>query len=146
MIDKFWVDMEESEMQEMYDSIQKNEYAKGGNINSKTNKKMATKKSNDGQTAPQIKRWLFAGSKGGYNYYNIEKRPYKKPVDEEKKGAPVGYRFSKYAEEKGITNNRFRKPTKSEVEQYAGKKKNGKLIMYRETRSNKSDVNPKKRI
>jgi hypothetical protein len=124
----------------------KNEYAKGGNINSKTNKKMATKKSNDGQTAPQIKRWLFAGSKGGYNYYNIEKRPYKKPVDEEKKGAPVGYRFSKFAEEKGITNNRFRKPTKSEVEQYAGKKKNGKLIMYRETRSNKSDVNPKKKI
>ena len=130
-----------------YDEIEKTkEYAKGGNIKSKTNKKMATKKTNDGQTAPQIKRWLFAGSKGGYNYYNIEKRPYKKPVDEEKKGAPVGYRFSKYAEEKGITNNRFRKPTKAEVQQYAGKKKNGKLIMYRETRSNKSDVNPKKKI
>ena len=146
MIDKFWSDMEESEMQEMYDSIQKNEYAKGGNINSKTNKKMATKKVKDGQSAPQTKRWIFAFNKGGYNYYNEEERPYKKPVDAEKKGAPVGYRFSKFAEEKGITNNRFRKPTKSEVEQYAGKKKNGKLIMYRETRSNKSDVNPKKRI
>ena len=122
------------------------EYAKGGNINSKTNKKMATKKVKDGQAAPQTKRWIFAFNKGGYNYYNTKEVPYKKPVDSEKKGAPVGYRFSKFAEEKGITNNRFRKPTKSEVEQYAGKKKNGKLIMYRETRSNKSDVNPKKRI
>ena len=120
--------------------------AKGGNINSKTNKKMATKKVKDGQAAPQTKRWIFAFNKGGYNYYNTKEVPYKKPVDIEKKGAPVGYRFSKFAEEKGITNNRFRKPTKSEVEQYAGKKKNGKLIMYRETRSNKSDVNPKKRI
>jgi hypothetical protein len=121
-------------------------YAKGGNINSKTNKKMATKKVKDGQAAPQTKRWIFAFNKGGYNYYNTKEVPYKKPVDSEKKGAPVGYRFSKFAEEKGITNNRFRKPTKSEVEQYAGKKKNGKLIMYRETRSNKSDVNPKKKI
>jgi hypothetical protein len=121
-------------------------YAKGGNINSKTNKKMATKKVKDGQAAPQTKRWIFAFNKGGYNYYNTKEVPYKKPVDADKKGAPVGYRFSKYAEEKGITNNRFRKPTKSEVEQYAGKKKNGKLIMYRETRSNKSDVNPKKKI
>ena len=107
---------------------------------------MATKKVKDGQAAPQTKRWIFAFNKGGYNYYNTKEVPYKKPVDIEKKGAPVGYRFSKFAEEKGITNNRFRKPTKSEVEQYAGKKKNGKLIMYRETRSNKSDVNPKKRI
>jgi hypothetical protein len=123
-----------------------NKHAKGGNINSKTNKKMATKKVKDGQAAPQTKRWIFAFNKGGYNYYNTKEVPYKKPVDSEKKGAPVGYRFSKYAEEKGITNNRFRKPTKSEVEQYAGKKKNGKLIMYRETRSNKSDVNPKKKI
>jgi hypothetical protein len=120
--------------------------AKGGNIKSKTNKKMATKKVKDGQAAPQTKRWIFAFNKGGYNYYNTKEVPYKKPVDSEKKGAPVGYRFSKFAEEKGITNNRFRKPTKSEVEQYAGKKKNGKLIMYRETRSNKSDVNPKKKI
>jgi predicted transcriptional regulator len=126
--------------------INVNKHAKGGNINSKTNKKMATKKVKDGQAAPQTKRWIFAFNKGGYNYYNTKEVPYKKPVDSEKKGAPVGYRFSKFAEEKGITNNRFRKPTKSEVEQYAGKKKNGKLIMYRETRSNKSDVNPKKRI
>ena len=120
--------------------------AKGGNIKSNTNKKMATKKSKDGQSAPQTKRWIFAYKKDGYNYYNHEERPYKKPIDSDKKGAPVGYRFSKYAEEKGITNNRFRKPTKAEVEQYAGKKKNGKLIMYRESRSNKSDVNPKKKI
>jgi len=127
-------------------SNENSKFAKGGNINSKTNKKMATKKVKDGQSAPQTKRWIFAFNKGGYNYYNEKEVPYKKAVDADKKGAPVGYRFSKYAEEKGITNNRFRKPTKSEVEQYAGKKKNGKLIMYRETRSNKSDVNPKKKI
>jgi len=108
--------------------------------------KMATKKVKDGQSAPQTDRWIFAYKKGGYNYYTQKEVPYKKVVDANKKGAPVGYRFSKFAEEKGLTNNRFRKPTKSEVEQYAGKKKNGKLIMYRETRSNKSDVNPKKKI
>jgi hypothetical protein len=126
--------------------INVNKHAKGGNIKSKTNNKMATKKVKDGQSAPQTDRWIFAYNKGGYNYYTQKEVPYKKVVDANKKGAPVGYRFSKFAEEKGITNNRFRKPTKSEVEQYAGKKKSGKLIMYRETRSNKSDVNPKKRI
>lgn len=96
-------------------------------------------KKQEKQSPPQTMRWLYAGTKRGYNYYNVEERPYNKKIDESKQAAPVGYRFSQYAVTLGITKSTLRKPTKAEIEKYAGKKKNGKLIIYKETRKNKSD-------
>lgn len=108
---------------------------------------MATKKKNTTeQSAPQTMRWLFAFQKRGNNYYTQEERPYKKSVDADRKAAPSGYRFTQFAEDKGYTNNRFKKPTAEEIAKYAGKKKNGKLIMYKENRANKSDSAPRKKL
>jgi len=98
-----------------------------------------------GQSDPQIKRWLFAGTKGGYNYYNHEIRPYKESVDDERKAKPVGYRFSKDGAKK-LGVDPFRKPTKEEIEKLKNKKtRSGGKVIYRETRINKTDVNPKRR-
>jgi hypothetical protein len=106
-----------------------------------------TKKNRAGQTAPQTMRWLFLfNKKDGTNYYTYEERPYKKSIDANRKAAPVGYRWSQYAVEKGYAKSNTTKPSAAEIEMYAGKKKNGKLLIYRETRSNKSDAAPKKKI
>ena len=105
-----------------------------------------TKKNEAGQSAPQTLRWIFAFNKRGSNYYTQEERPYKKSIDAERKAAPVGYRWSQYAIEKGYAKSTSTRPTNADIEMYAGKKKNGKLLIYRETRSNKSDVTPKKKM
>ena len=104
---------------------------------------MAKKKKAAEQTSPQTMRWLFAFSKRGSNYYTQEERPYKKSVDSDRKAAPVGYRWSQYAVDKGYTKSTSAKPSAADIEMYAGKKKNGKLLIYRETRANKSDVSRK---
>jgi len=107
---------------------------------------MAKKKKSAEQSSPQTMRWLFAFNKRGSNYYTTEERPYKKSIDADRKAAPVGYRWSQYAVEKGYAKSNTTKPSAAEIEMYAGKKKNGKLLIYRETRANKSDVAPKKKI
>jgi len=98
------------------------------------------------QSEPQTLRWLFAFNKKGSNYYFKEERPYNKSIDSERKAAPVGYRWSQYAVAKGYAKSTSTRPTNADIEMYAGKKKNGKLLIYRETRANKSDVAPKKKM
>jgi hypothetical protein len=107
---------------------------------------MAKKNKSVEQSSPQTLRWIFAFNKRGSNYYTTEDRPYKKSIDADRKAAPVGYRWSQYAIEKGYAKSTSTKPSAADIEMYAGKKKNGKLLIYRETRSNKSDVTPKKKI
>jgi hypothetical protein len=103
---------------------------------------MATK-----QTKPQIMRWIFQGvnKKTGENEYDVVKRPYKESVDAEKKGKPAGYRFSD-AGAKKLGKNATARPTKAEIEEYRGKKVRGVNIIYRENRSNKSDVSPRRKM
>ncbi len=98
------------------------------------------------QSKPQIMRWIASGiKKDGTIKYRTEKRPYKKRVDAEVVGKPVGYRFTD-AGAKKLGKSATARPTKSEIEQYKGKKVRGMNIIYRETRSNKSDVNPRSRM
>ena len=98
------------------------------------------------QSKPQIMRWIASGiKKDGTTKYKIEKRPYKKKVDAEVVGKPVGYRFTD-AGAKKLGKSATARPTKAEIEQYKGKKVRGMNIIYRETRSNKSDVNPRSRM
>jgi hypothetical protein len=99
------------------------------------------------QSKPQIMRWIFQGidKATGENEYDIVKKPYKASVDAEKKGKPVGYRFTN-AGAKKLGKNPTTRPTKAEIEQYKGKKVRGTNIIYRETRSNKSDVNPRSKM
>lgn len=101
------------------------------------------KKSSKEQSEPQTMRWLFAFSKRGSNYYTTEERPYKKSVDSDRKAAPVGYRWSQYAVDKGYAKSTSVRPSAADIEKYAGKKKGGKLLMYSERRANKSDVSRK---
>lgn len=100
------------------------------------------------QSKPQIMRWIFQGidKKTGENEYDIVKKPYKASVDAEKKGKPVGYRFTDAGAKKLGKKDATVRPTKAEIEQYKGKKVRGINIIYRETRSNKSDVNPRSRM
>lgn len=92
-------------------------------------------------------RWIASGvKKDGSIKYRKEERPYKKRVDGEVKGKPVGYRFSDAGAKKLGKKDVTTRPTKAEIEQYKGKKVRGTNIIYRETRSNKSDVNPRSRM
>jgi hypothetical protein len=102
-----------------------------------------TKKNAAGQTPAQTMRWIFAYQKYGSNYNDLEKRPYKKSIDEDRKAAPVGYRWSQYAVEKGYAKSTSVKPSAADIKKYSGEKKNGRLLIYRETRINKSDATRK---
>lgn len=104
------------------------------------------RKSASSQSSPQIMRWIASGvKKDGSIKYRKEQRPYKASVDGEKPGKPVGYRFTN-AGAKKLGKSATARPTKAEIEQYKGKKVRGSNIIYRETRSNKSDVNPRSRM
>jgi hypothetical protein len=104
------------------------------------------RKSASGQSRPQIMRWIASGvKKDGSIKYIEEERPYKKRVDAKVVGKPVGYRFTD-AGAKKLGKSATARPTKAEIEQYKGKKVRGSNIIYRETRSNKSDVNPRSRM
>jgi hypothetical protein len=98
------------------------------------------------QSKPQIMRWIASGiKKDGTTKYKKEVRPYKKKIDAEVVGKPAGYRFTD-AGAKKLGKSATARPTKAEIEQYKGKKVRGMNIIYREVRSNKSDVNPRSRM
>ena len=135
--------------EEAYESLAhhlQNKFKKGGTIN-KNKMARGTKSTSTGLKKAQTMRWTSYTTKAGQTKHKVESKPYKASSDASRPATPSGYRFSKVAEEKGITNNRFRRPTKAEIAKYANKKtKKGQLIMYKENRRNKVDLNPKQYI
>lgn len=93
------------------------------------------------QSKPQIMRWIWNGKK-----YKKTEIPYKKKVDGKVPAKPVGLRFTDEGAKK-VGVSKYKKPTKAEIEAYKNKKtRSGGKVIYRETRKNKTDVNPKSRL